>query len=344
MFILIISIVAGIIFGTFFKEKRFVKNNTQIFIQIIVYLLLLSMGYKMAIKKEIFIQQKALFFESLFSSFLLFFIFLIYSLMKKYIYNSIVKKSKFYKKKNQYNNNENISEKNSIFDDKNIINKVKESDTKKNESFIKSEIFAVLINIMFILFGFILNIVLLNFFRVNFINEKIIDNIAEKILFALLFFIGIDLGINFFKLKSQKLKIDHLFLPFESILITFFSSFIFSFIFSKKIIESMLIYGGLGWYSLSSVLISVKGFSVIAILSFIHNVVRELIAIISAPIVSKLDPKLPILLGGATSMDVMLPFVQKYCGYYYTLASFFTGAICSISVSFIINSLLGLMR
>ncbi len=105
----------------------------------------------------------------------------------------------------------------------------------------------------------------------------------------------------------------------------------------------MLIYGGLGWYSLSSVLLSVKGFTVIAIYSFIHNVFRELIAILTSPIVSKFDPYLPILIGGATSMDLMLPFVQKYSGNVYTLASFYSGVVCSISVSFIINGLINLM-
>jgi len=31
-------------------------------------------------------------------------------------------------------------------------------------------------------------------------------------------------------------------------------------------------------------------------------------------------------------MDVMLPFVQRYCGRQYTLVSFYSGVICSLAV------------
>jgi len=151
--------------------------------------------------------------------------------------------------------------------------------------------------------------------------------------------VGVDLGRNIIKLKSQKLDLKSFLLPVESILVTFFAGFLFSLIFRKNIVESEIIYAGLGWYSLSSVMLSVKGFELLAILSFIHNVCREIIAILSSPLVARIDPHLPILLGGATSMDVMLPFVQKFSGQSFTLKSFYSGAVCSFVVSFFINGL-----
>ena len=66
-----------------------------------------------------------------------------------------------------------------------------------------------------------------------------------------------------------------------------------------------------------------------ALLGFVF---RELLAILTAPVAARLSPYLPIYLGGATSMDVMLPFVQRYSGRDYTLVSFYSGIVCSLAV------------
>ncbi|MEJ5272761.1 MAG: lysine exporter LysO family protein [Spirochaetota bacterium] len=313
------------------------------------------MGYKLAIKKEIFFTEKSLFFKSALSAIILFLFFLLYSYIKSFIIKLIQNKNlikscnkieKLYDKNDENNkNNKDIkSDKfnNSIEDYKDNINiGIKDAKDIKEEKnrFSFHEIIVVLINIGFIFLGFIFYFILNKFFFIS-LEEIVINSISEKVLYALLLFVGMDLGRNFLILKKQKLKINSIFLPVESIAITFISSFFFSFVFGKKLIDGMIIYGGLGWYSLSSVLLSVKGLTTLSIYSFIHNVFREVIAIISAPLVARLDPNLPILIGGATSMDVMLPFVQKYSGHIFTLASFYSGMICSLSVSFIINSLM----
>ena len=98
---------------------------------------------------------------------------------------------------------------------------------------------------------------------------------------------------------------------------------------------------GLGWYSLSSVLIAERGLLLLSILAFLHNVFRELFSILAAPLAARRSPYLPIFLGGATSMDVMLPFVQRYCGREYTLVSFYSGVVCSLAVIPLVRLLLG---
>lgn len=331
MFKLILSIFIGVIAGIILKNKEYIVKFSSRLLQLAVFALLYLMGIKIAIKKEVFLTQKSLLFEALVSSIILFVIFIIFILIKKLILVLIFKikrnetKSSFLINKNEQGNN-------------------KEINSKANKSFTKNEIFSVLINVGFIIMGFLTYYFTKKIFSKDIFNDNLINNSSEVVLIALLFFVGLDLGKNMSLLKKQRLKINHFLLPFESIALTFVSSIIFCIIFSKKYVEGMIIYGGLGWYSLSSVLLSLKGLTVLAIYSFIHNVCRELIAIISAPLVAKIDPDLPILLGGATSMDVMLPFVQKYSGQIYTLASFFSGAICSISVSFIINSLIKILN
>ncbi len=323
MLLLVIFIILGLITGILFKNITFAIKFAFKALQISVYILLFVMGYKLAIKKDIFIQQKSLFFEAIFSSIILFVIFLVYSFAK-----SLIKKIYYYKIK---------------------FIKLKKISIESNKFSLeatshKSEIIVVLVNLGFIILGF------LSYFLINLHNKvsaylnSNIDKISQIILLILLFFVGFDLGRNIVLLKKQKIRFRYLFLPLESIAITFFSSLIFGMIFSKKMIEAMIIYGGLGWYSLSSVILSINGFTLLAVYSFIHNVSRELIGILSSPIVSKFDPYLPILIGGATSMDVMLPFIQRYSGQIYTMASFFSGAFCSLSVSFIIKGLINIIR
>jgi uncharacterized membrane protein YbjE (DUF340 family) len=105
--------------------------------------------------------------------------------------------------------------------------------------------------------------------------------------------------------------------------------------------EGALLTAGMGWYSLSSVLLAEQGMMLLSILAFIHNVFRELFAILCAPFAAKVSPMLPVYLGGATSMDVMLPFVQRYCGKEYTLVSFYSGVVCSLSVMPLVKIIAG---
>jgi len=105
--------------------------------------------------------------------------------------------------------------------------------------------------------------------------------------------------------------------------------------------EGMLLHAGLGWYSLASVLLAERGWVLLSMAAFIHNVSRELLAILSAPLAARIHPHLPIYLGGATSMDVMLPFVQAYSGRAYTLVSFYSGVVCSLAVVPLVRILAG---
>lgn len=159
-----------------------------------------------------------------------------------------------------------------------------------------------------------------------------VDPIGEWVLRALLLFIGFDLGVELHRLDLRKLPPLLLLVPLVNILLSLGCGLLFSLLTRHSPQEGLLLYSGLGWYSLSSVLLAERGLVLLSILAFIHNVFRELLAILCAPLAARISPYLPIYLGGATSMDVMLPFVQRYCGRQYTLVSFYSGVICSLAV------------
>lgn len=159
-----------------------------------------------------------------------------------------------------------------------------------------------------------------------------VDAVGDWLLRLLLISIGFELGVDLHKLDLRKMALPLLLVPFFNILFSLCCGLIFSLFTRLSVKESLLLYSGLGWYSLSSVLIAGRGMALLAILAFIHNVFRELLTILSAPFAARISPYLPIYLGGATAMDVTLPFIQKYCGREYTLVAFYSGVLCSLAV------------
>ena len=167
-----------------------------------------------------------------------------------------------------------------------------------------------------------------------------VDGAADWVLRALLVVIGFDLGAEFHRLAWRSLPLPLLLAPLANIALTLACGLLFSGLRGIPARQGLLLYAGMGWYSLSSVLIAQHGLALVALLAFIHNVFRELLAILTAPLAARVSPYLPIFLGGATAMDVMLPFVQRHSGRNYTLVSFYSGTICSLAVAPLVRILL----
>ncbi|MBP1626483.1 MAG: rane protein [Holophagaceae bacterium] len=163
---------------------------------------------------------------------------------------------------------------------------------------------------------------------------------AEHLLQLLILLIGFDLGAELHRLDLRQLGLPILVAPFLNIAFSLGCGLLYARLRGLPAREGLLLYAGLGWYSLAPVLIAGQGLLILSVMAFIHNIFRELLAILTAPLAARLSPYLPIYLGGATTMDVMLPFVQRYAGRAYTLASFFSGLVCSLAVAPLVRLLL----
>jgi uncharacterized membrane protein YbjE (DUF340 family) len=190
------------------------------------------------------------------------------------------------------------------------------------------EILSVAVNVGFISAGFLL----FWFLPERHAAEFPIDTFTDWLLRVLLFFIGFDLGVEFHRLEPRRLTPSLLLAPFLNIALSLAVGLLFGLLSGLGTRNGALLTAGMGWYSLSSVLLAERGMILLSVLAFIHNVFRELLAILCAPLAARVSPLLPVYLGGATSMDVMLPFVQRCSGKEYTLVSFYSGVICSIAV------------
>ncbi len=101
--------------------------------------------------------------------------------------------------------------------------------------------------------------------------------------------------------------------------------------------EGMAIASGFGWHSLSAVLLAEMKGSDIGAIAFLSNVFRESLTMLSIPFLVKIvGPYAAIAPGGATTMDVTLPIIEKYCGKRAAIVGFINGVILSTLVPIII--------
>ena len=99
---------------------------------------------------------------------------------------------------------------------------------------------------------------------------------------------------------------------------------------------------GMGWYSLSSVVIGQLRGETLGALALLANLAREVVTLTMTPfLVRFVGPLAPIACGGATAMDTTLPIITRFSGKQYAVVSLFSGVVLSLSVPVLIPLILG---
>ena len=165
-----------------------------------------------------------------------------------------------------------------------------------------------------------------------------IDSASSYMLLLLLFSVGIDTGLNkavFTRIKELGFKI--LLIPFGITVGSLCGGLLTSFLVSVSAKEGLAISAGLGWYSLSGVLITEAGNPVGGTISFLANVFREMLTFIIVPLVaSHLNYYCAIAPAGATSMDTTLGIISKNTNGTIAVLSFMNGVICTFIVPILV--------
>lgn len=165
-----------------------------------------------------------------------------------------------------------------------------------------------------------------------------IDSASSYMLLLLLFSVGIDTGLNkavFTRIKELGFKI--LLIPFGIVVGSLCGGLLTSFLVSLSAKESLAISAGLGWYSLSGVLITEAGNPVGGTIAFLANVFREMLTFIIVPFVaSHLNYYCAIAPAGATSMDTTLGIISKNTNGTIAVLSFVNGVICTFIVPILV--------
>ena len=154
----------------------------------------------------------------------------------------------------------------------------------------------------------------------------------------LLVLVGIDIGtegtiVTNFKSAGWRVVV----FPFVSIGAMIFGSIIAAMFLPFSVQDGVCIGSGLGWYSLASAMLIEYSAEVSAI-SFMHNVIREIIGILLIPTCAKRLGYIECYcLPGASSMDVCLPIVEKATDSSIAVYSFVNGVVLSAAVPVLVS-------
>lgn len=166
------------------------------------------------------------------------------------------------------------------------------------------------------------------------------ERITTVLLFILLFLVGVQMVQG----KADMLVVIRqpisVILPLLTVAGSLFGGWALGGVLSLTSGEALAISAGFGWYSLSGVLIAEMGNPVLGSAAFLSNLIREIIACVTIPILAGIrQPHAAISVGGATSMDVTLPLVEHSCGPEYVPLSLAHGILLTIAVPFLVPML-----
>mgnify|MGYP000836473880 FL=1 len=112
-----------------------------------------------------------------------------------------------------------------------------------------------------------------------------------------------------------------------------------------SVADALAVGSGLGYYSLSSLLITQLKSLVsspemavqLGIVALLANVARELIAIVCAPFFAKVSPLSPISAAGCSSCDISLPVIARWSGEGMVPLSILHGVVLDMSVPVLVT-------
>ncbi len=163
------------------------------------------------------------------------------------------------------------------------------------------------------------------------------DSITEWLLYVLLFLVGVQMVHGKTDLISVLKNPISLALPLLTVVGTLAGASVIPLFFDITLSESLAVGAGFGWYSLSGVLISDLGDPVLGSIAFLSNLFRESMAFLLIPLLAGFGKqRAAISVCGATSMDVTLPMVEKFCGVEYVPLSLAHGILLTLIVPFLV--------
>lgn len=167
-----------------------------------------------------------------------------------------------------------------------------------------------------------------------------IVDVSSWVLYALMFLVGVSIGSDKHVWQQfREINFKILLIPITTVVGTGIGMLLFYLIFSfPKTADVFAIGSGLGYYSLSSIIISKVSGETIGVIALLSNIIREVSTLVLTPVLVKYFGKLaPIAAGGATTSDTTLPVILKYSGKEYVLSAIVQGIVLTLLVPFLIS-------
>lgn len=161
-----------------------------------------------------------------------------------------------------------------------------------------------------------------------------LDHASSVMLLALLFSVGIDMGRNkevFAHIRKLGLRI--LLVPAGVVAGSLCGGALTALLVHLPVREGLAISAGLGWYSLSGILLTEAGNPMGGAISFLSNVFREMLTFLIVPfLAAHLNFHTAIAPAGATAMDTTLGMISKHTNSAVAVVAFVSGVVCTLLV------------
>lgn len=165
--------------------------------------------------------------------------------------------------------------------------------------------------------------------------------ISEYTLYILMFAVGISVGANkqvFRRLRQYHVKI--LIIPAGIVVGTVLAGFLCYLIVDMPLRDCLAVVCGLGWYSLSGVLLTNLAGATLGTMAFFSNLLREILSFLTIPFIAKhLNHYTAIAPPAATSEDTTLPLLMRCTSEDVAVMAVVNGVVCSALVPVILNLL-----
>ena len=320
------SAAAGYALGTLLKKKNITVTWTAGLQSICLYLLILVMGMRMGANREVIDNIGSIGLSAL--------VFTVFAQAGTLLCMFTARRAMG-------------------FDRRGRLKLSEETDQEKEKSesgsgLSKTTLIVVLAVFAGILFGFF---VILKLTEKGVIFSGDIENFSRLAalvirigLIALLVFVGMDLskeGNVFANIKAAGLRI--LVFPAAAAVGSLLGAFLSGIILKVNLNEALAIGSGFGWYTLAPGIIMDAGCVQASAIAFLHNVTRELAAIILMPIAAEKVGYIECCaMGGAAAMDVTLPVAVKSTNASMAIYSFVIGVVLTILVPILVPIMLAL--
>lgn len=175
--------------------------------------------------------------------------------------------------------------------------------------------------------------------------KNTLDLILMSALDVMIFIAGIEIGSNRGILKricNLHSALLALAIPFAVACGSICGALLLGHIAGLSAYDSLLVGGGLGWYSFSSVVISAMYSTEIGTVAFLANMMREISGFFLIPLLVRVHKFLALAPSGAATMDSGLPVVIKYTNLHVGMYSFINGLVLTLIVPVLISWLLSL--
>ncbi len=176
---------------------------------------------------------------------------------------------------------------------------------------------------------------LIGYFFFGVEDKDWLDTTLMSALYVMVFIAGIEIGGNRHLLKkiaTPRSMALALMIPASIIVGSLGAAYLVAPLIGMTRPDAVLVASGLGWYSLSSVVVSTQYNTEIGTIAFLANMFRETGAILILPFLAKWNKLIILAPAGAATMDSGLPIVINNSNVHIGMFGFISGLVITLVV------------